>query len=104
MILRNGNKFTSVPLAPAANMKDSYENIKLFLEKILNEKYNWNICGDLKVIALFLGLQLGYTKFCYFLCEGDSRDRKHHYIQKKWPNESRLFQGKKYSNYSITQP
>ena len=33
VILRNGNKFPSEHLAPAANMKEYYENIKLFLEK-----------------------------------------------------------------------
>jgi len=60
---------SQVPLSHAANMKGSYENMKLLLEKIQYEKYNWNICGDLKVIALLLGLQLGYTKFCCFLCE-----------------------------------
>jgi hypothetical protein len=63
-------------------MKESYENMKLLLEKIQDEKCNWKILGDLKVIALFLGLQLGYTKFCCFLCEWDSRDRKLH-IQKQ---------------------
>ena len=62
VLLRNRNKFPSVPLAHAANMKESYENMKLFLEKIHYEQYNWNICGNLKVIALLLGLQLGYTK------------------------------------------
>ena len=69
-----------VPVAHAANMKECYENMKLLLDKIQYEKYNWNICGDLKVIALLLGLQLGYTKSCCFLCEWDSRDRKHHYV------------------------
>ena len=43
--------------------------MKLVLEKTQYEKYNWNFCGDLKVTALLLGLQLGYTKFCCFLCE-----------------------------------
>jgi len=56
--------------------------MKLLLEKIQYRKHNWNICGYLKVIAVLLGLQLGYTKFCYFLCEWDSRARKHNYIQK----------------------
>jgi hypothetical protein len=28
------------------------------------------------VIAILLGRQLGYTKYCCFLCEWDSRDRK----------------------------
>jgi hypothetical protein len=27
----------------------------------------------------------GYTKFSFFLCEWDSRDKKNHYIQKEWP-------------------
>jgi hypothetical protein len=48
--------------------------MKLLLEKIHYEKYKWNICGDLKVIALLLGLQLGNTNYCCFLCEWDSRD------------------------------
>jgi hypothetical protein len=55
-------------------MKQSYENMKLLVENIQYEKYKWNICGDLKVTALLLGLQLG-----------DSRDRKHNNIQKQWP-------------------
>jgi len=58
---------------------------------LLYEKYNWNICGDLKVITLLLGLQLGYPKFCCFLFEWDSVGRKHHYVQKQWLNENRLF-------------
>jgi len=65
-------------------MKNSYENRKLFLEKIKYEKYNWNICGDIK----FTALSLGYTKICYFQCEWDSRDRKHHY---KGLNKKHLF-------------
>jgi hypothetical protein len=63
-------------------MKESYANMKLLLENIQDEKYNWKIYGDLKVITLFLGLQLRYTKFCCFLCELGSRDRKL-YFQKQ---------------------
>jgi hypothetical protein len=32
-------------------MKESYESIKILLEKIRDEKHNWNIYGDLMVIA-----------------------------------------------------
>jgi hypothetical protein len=67
VVLRNGNKFPSVRLAHAAKMKESYENMKLLLKKIQYEKYKWNICGNLKVTALLLGLQLGYTKFGCFM-------------------------------------
>jgi hypothetical protein len=36
------------------------------LEKIQCEKYNWNICEYLKVVAVLHDLQLGYTKFLAF--------------------------------------
>ena len=34
VLLHNGNRFPSVPLAHAANMKESYESMKLLLGKI----------------------------------------------------------------------
>ncbi|UYV76634.1 hypothetical protein LAZ67_14001539 [Cordylochernes scorpioides] len=67
-------------------MKETYENMKLLLKKIEYERYGWKICSDLKVVALLRGLQLGYTKFCCFLCEWDSRDRERDYIKKIWQN------------------
>jgi len=70
------NKFSFVPLAYATNMKETYQNLKILLEKIQYDKYCWTICWDLKVIALLMSLQLRYTKFCCFLCELDSRDKK----------------------------
>jgi hypothetical protein len=62
VLLHNGNKYPSLPLSHVVNMKEPYGYMKLLLEMILYEKYKWNICGDLIVIALFFGLQLGYTK------------------------------------------
>ncbi|KAI6657156.1 hypothetical protein LOD99_15942 [Oopsacas minuta] len=47
--------------------------------------HNWNICGDLKVVSLLLGLQLGYTKHMCFLCLWDSRDEANHYDTTEWP-------------------
>jgi hypothetical protein len=38
VLLHNGNKYPSVPLAHAVNMKESNENVKLLLEKIHYEK------------------------------------------------------------------
>ena len=73
VILHNGNKFPSVPIAYATNMKETYKNLKILLEKIQYDKYYRTICCDLKVIALLVGLQLGYTKFCCFLCEWNSK-------------------------------
>ena len=76
VLLHNGNKFPSASLAHAANMKEYFENMKLLLEKTQYENHNWNICGDLKVTALLLGLQFCYTKVCCFLCEWDSYGQK----------------------------
>jgi hypothetical protein len=46
-------------VAQAANMKESYESTKLLLGKIKYDEFKWKLCGDLKVLALLLGMQLG---------------------------------------------
>ena len=40
-------------------------------------------------------MQLGYTKYCCFLCEWDSRDKKNHYVNKLWPERTLLTTGEK---------
>jgi hypothetical protein len=45
VLLHNGNKYPSVPLAHAVNMKESYEDMKLLLEKIHCEKCKWISVG-----------------------------------------------------------
>jgi len=42
-----------------------------------------------------MGLQLGYIKFCSFLCKWDSRDKKNHYIKKEWPQRESITPGQK---------
>ena len=81
VLFHNGNKFPSVPLAHAANMKENYENMKLHLGNIKCDEFKWKLCGDLKV-SLLLGMQLGYTKYCCFLSEWDRRDKRNHYVNK----------------------
>jgi hypothetical protein len=44
-------------------------------------------------VALLLGMQLGYTKYCCFLCEWDSRDKKNHYVNELWPKRTSLTSG-----------
>lgn len=39
----------------------------------------------LKLLLPLLGLRLGYTKHCCFLCMWDSRDRKSYYKKVEWP-------------------
>ena len=94
VLLCNGNRFPSVPLAHAANMKESYESVKLLLGKIKYGEFKWKLCGDLKVVAVLLGIQLRYTKYCCFLCEWDSQD-KNPYVNKLWPKRTSLTPGEK---------
>ena len=62
VLLYNGNRFPSAPLADAANMKESYEGTRLLLGKVKYDEFEWKLCGDLKVVVLLLGMQLGYRK------------------------------------------
>ena len=41
VLLHNGNKFPSVPLAHAANMNESYESMKLLLGKSKYDVFRW---------------------------------------------------------------
>jgi len=76
-------------------MKESYESMKLLLRKFMYDEFKWKLCGGLKVVALLLGMQLGYTKYCCFLCEWDSRDKKNHYANKLWLKRTSLTPGEK---------
>jgi len=64
--------------------------MKLLLGKIRYDEFKWKLCGDLKVVALLLGLQLGYTKYCCFLCVWDSLDKKNRYVNKLWAKRTSL--------------
>jgi len=67
--------------------------MKLLLGKIKHDEFKWKLFGDLKVVALLLGMQLGYTKYCCLLCKWDSRDNKNHYVNKLWPKRASLTTG-----------
>ena len=82
-------------MAQAPNMKENYESMKLLLGKIKYDEFKWKLCGDLKVVALLLGMQLGYTKYCCFLCEWDSRNKKNRCVNKLWPKRKSLTPGEK---------
>ena len=67
----------------------------LKLKVISNSKHTWNVCGDIKVVAFLLGMQMGYTKYMYFLYLWDvSRDNKTQYKVKEWPPRSEFVVGK----------
>jgi len=56
VLLHKRNKFPSVLLARAANVRESNESIKLLLGKIKYDEFKWKLCADLTVVALLLGM------------------------------------------------
>lgn len=85
MLLHNSKKDLSIPVAHDVGLKETYENMQLILKAVNYNAQLWRICGDLKVIGLLLGLQDGFTKYCYFLYLWDSRETSKHYLVKDWP-------------------
>lgn len=59
VLLHIGNEFLTVLIFCATQIKKSYEHTHFLL-------------SYLKIIALLVGMQLGLTKFCCFLCECNS--------------------------------
>ena len=90
VLLHNGNKYGSVPLAHSTTMKEKYEEIRLVLEKINCKDHNWKICVDFKMVNFLLGQQSGYTKYPCFICLWDSRSKENHYILKNWPPRTEM--------------
>lgn len=101
VLLHRGNILPSIPVGYAIRMKESYDNMKYLLTSIKYDEHQWQICGDLKVVALLLGLQLGYTKFCCFLCEWDSRAKALHYKRQDWPVTIIRARSKECTTYAI---
>ena len=93
VLLHNGNTRPSIPLAYGMEVKESYETMQKLLNVIKYSDNQWKVCGDLKVIALLLGLQLGYTKYSCFLCLWDSRDDKNHFVKDRWTPRHELVPG-----------
>ena len=88
VLLHNGNSKPSIPIAHTVHLKETYDNMQVLLQAIKYESHKWKICGDLKVIALLMGLQGGFTKHCCFLCLWDSRADDDHYVTREWPSRT----------------
>ncbi|CAN2391775.1 hypothetical protein PRIEUP_LOCUS1815 [Pristimantis euphronides] len=88
VLLHNGNEKPSVLLAHAVGMRETHASMEFILKMIQYSEHKWKICADRKVVALLLGLQLGYTKHMCFLCLWNSRDDKNHYKTRSGLSES----------------
>lgn len=58
VLLHNGNRLRSVPVAHSVLMSESYESMKILLDSIQYEQHNWLVCGDLKVSREILNISL----------------------------------------------
>lgn len=97
VLLHNGNKMPSIPIAHCVGVKESRDSMESILAAIKYDLYKWNICGDLKVQGILTGMQSGFTKHMCFLCLWDSRDRDNHYKTKAWPPRVEFEPGKAFS-------
>ena len=82
VLLHNGNKYPSIPIAHSVHLKEGYENVKHLLRLVKYEEHDWEVTGDLKMIGFLIGLQDGFTKHPCFLCYWDSRATARHYETK----------------------
>lgn len=94
VLLHNENKFPSVPLAYATDLKETYASMDKILLCINYHTHKWQIVSDLKVLTLLFGMQGGYTKYPCYLCEWDSR-APNKYERSEWPPRTLFYLGKK---------
>ena len=64
-----------------------------FLEKIKYDEHGWNICADLKVVAIVMGLQRWWAKYSCFKCLWDTRYSGDQYEINSWPERSSFTTG-----------
>lgn len=94
VLLHNGNKFPSLPLAHSVMLKENYESVKMVLQTLKYEEYAWPVIGDFKMVGFLVGMQGGYTKYPCYLCLWDSRADALHYQQHSWPKRTEFQIGK----------
>jgi hypothetical protein len=85
-LLHNGNTLPSFLLFIQCIIRGHMRTGRFWWKPLIK----WQICGDLTVIALLLGLKLGFTKCRCFFYERDSRPRSLHYSRKDWPTRKSM--------------
>jgi hypothetical protein len=86
VLIHKVHKLPSIPLAYSTVLKETYDNIKMVLNKIEYNTHRWSICCDFKVVAIISGLQAGRVKYPCFICLFDATNRVDHYTRNQWPN------------------
>ncbi|KAL6467649.1 hypothetical protein MHYP_G00233260 [Metynnis hypsauchen] len=71
MLLHNGNKYPSLPVAHSVHLKEEYTSVKMLLGALKYDEYGWEVIGDFKMVSFLMGLQGGFTKYPCFICLWD---------------------------------
>jgi hypothetical protein len=53
VLLHNGNRFPSIPVAHSVHLKEDYTNVQLLLEKVNYDHCKLDVCGDLRCWHFF---------------------------------------------------
>ncbi len=84
VLLHNGNIKPCIPIAYSVHLTETYDNMKIIIEAIqYSNTYQWNICGDPKVIGMLMGMQGGFTT-SHMAMGLSCRATGDHYIKREW--------------------
>lgn len=83
VLVHNGNKMPSLPLYFGVVCKEERTVIERVINKIDYASFQWQICCDLKMVSILLGMQAGWTSHPCFLCNWNSR-AKNQYGAHNW--------------------
>lgn len=72
ILLHNDNAYLPVPIAYSNILKETHDSMRLIFDKIKYNDHKWDVSGDLKVVALIMGLQLLYHLNLDFDCKNRS--------------------------------
>ena len=93
-------KRPSIPIAHSAQLKESCNNIEIWLNAIHYSDYHWNLYGDLKIIGMLMGLQGGLPNTIVY---GRVVPLYSTMKQKNGRQEIHLQKNEKYSTHSFSK-
>ena len=105
-VIYNESVFASVLVAHSVFLKESYENIETLLSRIKYQEHNRKVCGDFETLStgMLLREQSECSKYSWFVCQWDSRERSRHWIHKKWLPGQQLVVGSENTAHSSLVP
>lgn len=78
VLLQKRNIYPHLPLAYSVLLTEEYGSIRIFLDALKYEEYDWEVIGNFEIVAFLMVLQGGFTKFPYDLCLWSRRDTVTH--------------------------